>query len=215
MNFTLFSGVSEQPRLPHDPSTESFELRAVAGPDIWRTPSCAGGRDDFNGPIYATPLALNSFKKAKVTVSANFHAPYSQGGLILFMPESDPTVDTDGQSSRLHVSPSTWIKAGIELVDDQHFASVAAGKPYSDWSLTRLGESTATFELKKTNGSLWVYVTGSDGQRTPLRKLTWVFDMKPQRDIWVGVAACMPKGDGTPNGGSLAVQFKDFSITTE
>ncbi|OBS18922.1 hypothetical protein FPOA_10647 [Fusarium poae] len=215
MNFTLFSGVSGQPRLPHEPSTESFELRAVAGPDIWQTPACAGGRDDFNGPIYATPLVLDSFKKAKVTISANFQAPYSQGGLILFMPEADPTVDIDEQSSHLRASPTTWIKAGIELVDGQLFASVAAGKPYSDWSLTRLGESTATFELEQTNGSLWVYVTGSDGQRIPLRKLTWVFDMKPQWDVWVGVAACMPKGDGTPNGGSLAVQFRDFSVTTD
>ncbi|CAG1994719.1 unnamed protein product [Fusarium graminearum] len=215
MNFTLFSGTSEQPRLPQDPSAEPFELKAVAGPDIWRTPSSAGGRDDFNGPIYATPLSLDSFKRAQVTISANFQAPYSQGGLILFMPESDPTVDADGQSSRLHESPSTWIKAGIELVDDQLFASVAAGKPYSDWSLTRLGENTATFEMEKKNGSLWIYVVGSDGNRTPLRKLTWVFDMKPRRDVWVGVAACMPKGDGTANGGSFAVQFRDFGITTE
>ncbi|GKU08753.1 unnamed protein product, partial [Fusarium langsethiae] len=194
---------------------ESFELKAVAGPDIWRTPSCAGGRDDFNGPIYATPLAIDSFKKIKVTVSANFQAPYSQGGLIMFMPESDPTFDVDGRPSRLRTSPSTWIKAGIELVDDQLYAAVAAGKPYSDWSLTRLGEGTATFEMEKINGSLWVYVVGSDGKRTPLRKLTWVFDMKPERDIWVGVAACMPKGDGTSDGGSLAVQFRDFSVTTE
>jgi regulation of enolase protein 1 (concanavalin A-like superfamily) len=62
---------------------------------------------------------------------------------------------------------------------------------------------------------LWIYVTGSDGQRTPVRKLTWVFDIEREEDVWVGVAACMPKGDGSENGGSLKVQFSDFSITTE
>jgi regulation of enolase protein 1 (concanavalin A-like superfamily) len=147
-------------------------------------------------------------------VSARFVASYSQGGLIFFLPKSDPTPDAQGQI-RLSSSPGTWIKAGIEHVDNELFASVAAGKPYSDWSLTRLGENTATFEMEKTNGSLWIYVTASDGRRTPLRKLTWVFDMEPQSKIWVGVAACMPKGDGTTDGGSLAVKFRDFCINTE
>ena len=214
MDFKLFSGVAQQSHLPADPSSEPFELHATPGPDIWRTPACAGGRDDFNGPIYATPLSLNSFKSAKVTVSADFVASYSQGGLILFLPDSDPTTDAAGNTS-LSSSPGTWVKAGIEHVDDELFASVAAGKPYSDWSLTRVGESTATFEMEKRNGSLWIYVTGSDGRRTPLRKLTWLFDMQSQNKIWVGVAACMPKGDGTTNGGSLAVRFRDFCINTE
>ena len=213
MNFKLFSSVAYQSLLPVDPSSECFDLHAVPGPDIWRTPACAGGRDDFNGPIYATPLHLNSFKSAKVTISADFVASYLQGGLILFFPDSDPSPDAAGKI-HLSSSPGTWIKAGIEHVDGELFASVAAGKPYSDWSLTKLGESTATFEMEKINGSLWIYVTGSDGRRMPLRKLTWVFDMQPQNKIWVDVAACMPKGDGTTDGGSLSVSFRDFCIRT-
>ncbi|KAL4723049.1 hypothetical protein ACLX1H_010290 [Fusarium chlamydosporum] len=214
MEFKLFSGVAHQTPLPPDPFSEAFELHAVPGPDIWRTPTCAGGRNDFNGPIYATSLSLNSFKGARVTVSADFSASYSQGGLILFAPHSDPTLDV-AEQIHLSSSPETWIKAGIEHVENELFASVAAGQPYSDWSLTRLGEDTATLEMEKVNGSLWIYVTDSGGRRTPLRKLTWVFDMEPQNKIWVGVAACMPKGDGTTDGGSLAVQFRDFCIRTE
>lgn len=214
MDFKLFSGVAQQSSLPADPFSKPFELHAVPGPDIWRTPACAGGRDDFNGPIYATPLSLSSFKSIKATVSADFVASYSQGGLILFLPDSDPKPDAAG-NIRLSSSPGTWIKAGIEHVEDELFASVAAGKPYSDWSLTKLGESTATFEMEKINGSLWIYVTGPDGPRMPLRKLTWVFDMEPQSKVGVGVAACMPKGDGTTNGGSLSVSFRDFCIRTE
>ncbi|KAF4443175.1 hypothetical protein F53441_11484 [Fusarium austroafricanum] len=214
MEYTLFSGVSGQSRLPDDPSAEPFELHAKPGPDVWRTPSCAGGRDQFDGPIYATPMPLNSFKSAKVTLSSDFPAAYSQGGLILFMPESIPITKTDSQTN-LQESPGTWIKAGIENIDGVMFASVAAAKPYSDWSLVKLNESTATFEMEKSKGSLWIYVTGSDGQRTPVRKLTWVVDTAPEKDVWVGVAACMPKPDGSENGGALKVQFRDFSITTE
>ncbi|KAI1055518.1 hypothetical protein LB506_011438 [Fusarium annulatum] len=206
MKFTLFSGVPSQPPLPENPQAEPFELIALPGPDIWRTPSCAGGRDDFNGPIYATPIPLASFKSAKVTISSDFPGNYSQGGLILFMPETESQL-------RLEESPRTWIKAGIEKVDGEFFASVAAAKPYSDWSLVRLGESCATFEMEKAKGSLWIYVTGQDGRRTPVRKLTWVVDVAPENDIWIGVAACMPKGD--ESGGMLKVQFRDFSITTE
>ncbi|KAF5627693.1 hypothetical protein F25303_10703 [Fusarium sp. NRRL 25303] len=214
MKFTLFSGVPSQPPLPENPQSEPFELIALPGPDIWRTPSCAGGRDDFNGPIYATPIPLASFKSAKVTISSDFPGNYSQGGLILFMPETIPITQADSQL-RLEESPRTWIKAGIEKVDGEFFASVAAAKPYSDWSLVRLGESHATFELEKVKGSLWIYVTGQDGRRTPVRKLTWVVDVAPENDIWIGVAACMPKGDGSQSGGMLKVQFRDFSITTE
>ncbi|EWY82890.1 hypothetical protein FOYG_14975 [Fusarium oxysporum NRRL 32931] len=214
MKFTLFSGVPSQPSLPENPLSESFELVALPGPDIWRTPSCAGGRDDFNGPIYATPIPLNSFKSAKVTISSDFPGNYSQGGLILFMPESIPTTQTDSQL-RLEESPRTWIKAGIEKVDGEFFASVAAAKPYSDWSLVKLSESSATFEMEKAKGSLWIYVTGQDGKRTPVRKLTWVVDVAPENDIWIGVAACMPKGDESQSGGMLKVQFRDFSVSTE
>lgn len=206
MKFALFSGVPSQLPLPENPQAEPFELIALPGPDIWRTPSCAGGRDDFNGPIYATPIPLASFKSAKVTISSDFPGNYSQGGLILFMPETESQL-------RLEESPRTWIKAGIEKVDGEFFASVAAAKPYSDWSLVRLGESCATFEMEKAKGSLWIYVTGQDGRRTPVRKLTWVVDVAPENDIWIGVAACMPKGD--ESGGMLKVQFRDFSITTE
>ncbi|KAF5606410.1 uncharacterized protein FSUBG_6017 [Fusarium subglutinans] len=140
MKFTLFSGVSNQLSLPENPQLEPFEVIALPGPDIWRTPSCAGGRDDFNGPIYATPLPLSSFKSAKVTISSDFPGNYSQGGLILFMPENIPLTQTDSQL-RLEESPRTWIKAGIEKVDGEFFASVATAKPYSDWSLVRLGKA--------------------------------------------------------------------------
>ncbi|KAM0315043.1 hypothetical protein ACHAPQ_011668 [Fusarium lateritium] len=213
MNYSLFSGVPDQPDLPADPSSKPFTLAAVAGPDVWRTPTCAGGRDDFNGPIYATSLTLNSFKSAKVTISGDFKTAYSQGGLILFMPDC-PAADIAGKKT-LNKSPDTWIKAGIERVDGQLFASVAAGKPYSDWSLVKLDQGRATFEMEKSKGSLWIYVTGPDGQRTPVRKLTWVFDTQRKEDIWVGVTACMPKGDGSENSGSLKVQFSDLSIKTE
>jgi regulation of enolase protein 1 (concanavalin A-like superfamily) len=210
MTFTLFSGTPGQSPLPANPQSEPFELVAIPGPDIWRTPSCAGGRDDFTGPTYATPLPLASFKSAKVTISSDFPGNYSQGGLILFMPETIPITQNG-----LEESPRIWIKAGIEKVDGEIFASVAAAKPYSDWSLVRLEDSWATFEMEKVKGSLWIYVTGRDGRRRPVRKLTWVVDVAPENDIWIGVAACMPKGDETESGGVLKVQFRDFSITTE
>ncbi|KPA37040.1 hypothetical protein FLAG1_10167 [Fusarium langsethiae] len=126
------------PRIPEE------GLSAVTGPDVWRTPASAGGRNDFHSPIYATPIALNSFKSVKVAISGDFK-----------------TTDIAGNKG-LEKLPSIWTKAGIELVDDQFFASVTAGRPYSDWSLVKLDQNRATFKMEKSKGSLWIYVAGSN-----------------------------------------------------
>ncbi|CAF3454314.1 unnamed protein product [Fusarium graminearum] len=139
-----FSKAPDQFRLSADPLAEPFSLSAVTGPDVWRTPASAGGRNDFHSPIYATPIALNSFKSVKVAISGDFK-----------------TTDIAGNKG-LEKLPGIWTKAGIELVDDQFFASVTAGRPYSDWSLVKLDQNRATFKMEKSKGSLWIYVAGSN-----------------------------------------------------
>ncbi|KAM0226987.1 hypothetical protein ACHAP5_012276, partial [Fusarium lateritium] len=94
-----------------------------------------------------------------------------------------PAADIAGKKT-LNKSPGTWNKGGIKRVGGQFFASVAAGKPYSDWSLVELNQTRASFEMEKSKGSLWIYVTGSDGQKTPVRKLTWVLDTHKEEDVW-------------------------------
>ncbi|KAJ0123650.1 hypothetical protein J7T55_012116 [Diaporthe amygdali] len=213
MDFTLFCGIPEQPVLPKDPSSDSFSLVSPAGSDIWRVPATAGGRDEFSGPIYATPLPLNSFRKASVTVSADFKTPYAQGGLVLLLPGTVRRSQNKDQTT-FESSPQQWIKTGIEYENNAFFASVVAANPYADWSLAPIGVSKATFDMEKKHGALWIFVTTPGGQRIPLRELTWVFEEDDDREVWIGVAACMPKGDASGNGGKLSVHFEDFKVVT-
>lgn len=214
MTYTLINGAAGQSTLPKDPTSEgSFTLSALPGSDTWHVPKISGNRDDFNGPTYATSLPLSSFKKASVTVSANWASQYAQGGLTFFLPGSIETYTDSEGVTKFKSSPQVWIKTGIELEEGITFASVVAANPYSDWSLLPWKQDKAKIELERVKGSLWVYVTGQDGQRIPIRQLTWVFDQEEEKgDVWVGVFTAMPKPDGSADGGKLDVKFEDFTI---
>ncbi|ETS77201.1 hypothetical protein PFICI_11075 [Pestalotiopsis fici W106-1] len=215
-DFTLFSGTSSQPPLPKDTQEQTFTLSATAGSDIWRTVKAAGGRDDFNGPIYATKVPLKSFQHAAATISADFQTPYAQGGLIIFFPGRSAiiTQNEDG-TTVFETSPEWWIKTGIEFENGSLFASVVTANPSADWSLALLGTNKATFEVERSHGALWIYVTKQNEPRVPLREVTWVFENENDgREVWIGVAACMPVGEKDSGGGDLNVLYENFSLRT-
>lgn len=214
-DFTLFSGTSHQQSLPKDAREEAFTLSSAAGSDIWRTVKAAGGRDDFNGPIYATKLRLKSFQHAKVTISADFQTPYAQGGLIIFSPGRSKITRSENGTTIFETSPEWWIKTGIEFDKDSLFASVVTANPSADWSLASLGTNKATFELERSHGALWIYVTKENGSRVPLREVTWVFENEDDgREVWIGVAACMPVAGNDSSGSDLNVSYEGFSLNT-
>lgn len=85
--------------LPHDipDLSKPFALTTGPGTDVWDKPPST---HSFNAPIVYQTTTVGQFKRARVTVSADWKDKYDQGGLVLVIsPESE---------SR------QWVKSGIE-----------------------------------------------------------------------------------------------------
>jgi regulation of enolase protein 1 (concanavalin A-like superfamily) len=200
-----------------DPSTppqqlgpnSTFTLIAKSDTDIWRKPPST---DVFNAPIIYKSLPISSFRRARITVSANWTTLYDQGGLLFVIPgKSD---DDSGSQKR------RWIKTGIEFCGGRPCMSVVVADHWADWGLSSLPEGAGgkvTVEIerdgKEMDGTMRVLVVGEDQQKTPVREVTSVFwDVDESQECWVGAYAAKPS-----NGGSskyLEVTFTGFEIET-
>jgi len=176
---------------------QPFDITCAPGTDIWDKPPSV---HSFNAPIIYRPTTVSSFKSAKATFSANWGDQYDQGGLCIVITDSTSTC--------------RWVKTGIECLEGEPQVSTVAKDRWSDWSLRPLladSENGATIELENaSDGSLWVWLLGKDGQRKPLREVTWWGDLEPDAECWVGVYAAKPAPHGEKN--DLMVQFQDFSV---
>jgi len=178
-------------------STKSFTLKPDNPTDIWRKPG-PPEISTFNAPIIYKTIALSSFKRASVTVSANWGTLYDQGGLVFILPSQGSGAD------------GKWIKTGIEFYAKEVYVSTVTKDQWADWSLVQAGvkngnQVTLEMERNPEEGTLWIYAVDG-GKRIPLREVTWILSEKEQ-DIWVGVYAAKPN-----EGGDLVVEFKDWEL---
>lgn len=186
-------------KLPHKLS-EPFDITCPSHTDVWNKPPSI---HSFNAPIiYQHLQSLKTFKSAQVTVSASWTDKYDQGGLCMIM-------------NPLALGPKqTWIKTGIEFLNDQAHVSTVATSTWSDWSLTPIpdqGSTSATVKMESNeDGSLWVYMIRSDGSSTPIREIAWWADLDKDSDCWLGVYAAKPAAVDS----SLSVHFKEFNLET-
>ncbi|KIW55069.1 hypothetical protein PV05_07381 [Exophiala xenobiotica] len=175
----------------------AFDITCPPGTDLWDKPPWTHSK---NAPIIYRSITKDAFKSAKVTVRASWKDLYDQGGLCLVIRSSDST---------------RWVKAGIEFVNGSPNVSVVAKDRWSDWSLRPLlSESTdgATIEMENaSDGSLWVWLLG-DGQRYPLREVTWWGDLEKTTECWIGPFAAKPAPHGEKN--DLVVHFQGLLIQT-
>ncbi|KPI41121.1 uncharacterized protein AB675_8068 [Cyphellophora attinorum] len=174
--------------------TKPFDIRCPPGTDVWEKPPST---HSFNAPIIYKTTTVGAFKKARVTVSANWRDRYDQGGLALVV-----NLDAGRQ----------WIKSGIEYENDECNVATVATSKWSDWSLMPVkDQAKATLELERiSDGSLWVWLVGNGGKRSGLREVTWWSTLPEDAELWVGVMAAKPAPNGEKE--DLVVHFEDLSI---
>ncbi|KAI1620237.1 hypothetical protein EDD37DRAFT_169705 [Exophiala viscosa] len=191
-----FSSINFEHKIPD--LKGSFDITCPPSTDIWDKPPST---HSFNAPIIYQTTTKDALKSAKVTASASWKDKYDQGGLCLVIKSSDTV---------------RWVKTGIEFVNGQSNVSTVAKDRWSDWSLRPLlSESSkeATIEIESADdGSLWVWLLSSDGQRSPLREVTWWGDLDGQTECDIGVYAAKPAPHGEKD--DLVVHFDGLDIQT-
>lgn len=201
------------PGHPPSPLPDNFTLCAPPGCDIWRKPPSL---DAFDGPICYRTLPLSTFRRARVTVSAEWRTLFDQGGLCLILPSTPDS--TTGNIRR----EKKWIKTGIEVYNDTPHVSTVACDRWADWGLWPLEGGKVTVEMErevadgKLTSTLWVYVVEGE-RRRPVREVTWVFDGVDEGkggDCWVGVYAAKPTKDEDDEKRQLKVVFNGVRIET-
>jgi len=137
----VFSGLNVEPEsIPED--LDVFELTAREGTGLWRKPA---SRDTSTAPIIFTALRY-PFISAEVTVSADWRLEWDQAGLVLFtgaplgdVVQPPPELDDAPPPYTPTVSPSRWVKIGLEYIDNTpHLSSTHAAGCNADWSLIPL-----------------------------------------------------------------------------
>ncbi|KAL6253391.1 hypothetical protein RBB50_001115 [Rhinocladiella similis] len=177
--------------------TKAFDITCPPGTDLWDKPPATHSN---NAPMIYKTTTKGALQSAKVTVSAEWKDKYDQGGLCVII--------RSGGNTR-------WVKAGVEFVHEKPHVSVVAKDRWSDWSLRPLASassSSATIELENaSDGSLWVWLL-ADGQRLPLREVTWWGELDGKTECWVGPFAAKPAPHGEKD--DLIVHFEDLAIKT-
>lgn len=72
------------------------------------------------------------------------------------------------------------------------------------------GGRAATIEMvREADDSLWIYLV-EGVQKSPIREVTWIFQEEGVEEVWVGVYAARPGGEG----GELSVHFGHLIVDT-
>lgn len=174
----------------------SFSIGASPSTDVWAKPPAT---HRFNAPILYKTLPLKSFKRARVSIVAEWKVLYDQGGLIV-------VINGKGDESQRQ-----WIKCGIEFTSNKPHVSVVAKDRWADWSLTAVpsGGQAATVELvREEDNTLWVYLI-EGVSRVPLREVTWAFEHGEAAECWIGAYAARPSSSTTDD---LVVDFRHLIV---
>lgn len=140
--------------------------------DFWRKTHSGAIAD--NGHFYYQTVAGNF--TAEVKFSGQYRDLYDQAGLMLRHDES------------------TWLKCGIEYVNEIYNASVVITHDFSDWSVTPLKENPAAMWLRLVwhQPTIEVYYS-LDGAVYNMMRQAY---LTTANELQVGVMACSPTGSG-------------------
>jgi regulation of enolase protein 1 (concanavalin A-like superfamily) len=173
----------------------NFSIKAGPSTDVWEKPPST---KSFNAPILYRAIPLKYFKRARVSITANWKTLYDQGGLILVIHKSD--------------GERKWIKTGIEFTHGKAHLSTVVKDRWADWSLLPVpsGGGAATIEVaRESDGSLWIYLVEGIS-RAPIREVTWVFEDEASAECWIGPYVAKPAKDGD----DLVVDFRHLIVET-
>ena len=151
--------------------------------DFWRKTHYGFIRD--NGHFYYQEVTGNF--RADVKIIGKYEVLYDQAGLMIR--END----------------LTWLKCGIEFVNDVQYASAVVTRDYSDWSVVQLPQNTAYLwlRLERFEGAVEVKYSLDCEQYTMLR----LAYLSEAQTLQVGPMCASPEREG------FQVVFEDFQIT--
>ena len=208
------------------PTTMTYDqpitIHARPKTDLWRIPP---NTDVDNAPtvLISSPIDINKFHSARVTVSVNWTTLFDQGGLILFIPDGDTTI---------------WLKTGIEVLAGRPYVMSVATTQWSDCATVPLGKGNGgkvTIQVERQMkegekvGSLWIYTIDEERrEKVPIRQINWWFrhnileqenskatsGSEDNRRLFIGVYAArptVPAGEGKENE-ELVVKLEGFEV---
>lgn len=162
---------------------QSLKMQVTAKTDFWRKTHYGFTVDD--GPFYYAQMGGEFEVEVKIT--GQYKTRYDQMGLMIRKDEQ------------------TWIKTGIEYVDNQLNLSAVVTHETSDWNMLPLSTNPGSVWLKVLRRLDAVHISYSlDGEDYTLMRLAYFPDNTP---VKVGLMAASPDGDG------FEALFEDFKIT--
>lgn len=172
----------------NEPASWSDEggLTITAEPDtdFWRTTHYGYDRD--TGHVLGVPLTGDFCLLAAFT--ADYAAQYDQAGIAL------------------RVDERNWIKAGVELVDDEFQISTVVTRDFSDWSVVPAGPITrVTISAAREGDAVTVRYGLGDDEPTTMLRLAY---FPPEVAVLAGVMVAAPTGPG------FAARFDRVQVTT-
>lgn len=198
MSSTIFNAINLKHSLPN--LDTNFDITCSASTDIWDK-SYNGGRSihQFDAPLIYRSTTKGAFVSARVTVSSSMWKDrFDQGGLCIVVKAPDRT---------------RWIKTGIEVEWGVPNVGSVVKDDWADWSVHHLSfvKSKVTIEITVQNdGDLWVHALGPDGQKAPLRQITWWSAVPEEAEVLVGPYAAKPAPNGEKE--DLVVHFENLEI---
>ena len=180
---------------------DGSSIRMLTSPnsDFWRRTHYDFIRDDGNFLRVDNPtLNIASNLILQVSFKGKYEKLYDQAGTMLRSGEG------------------TWIKTGIEYVDQVKFASAVVTREFSDWSTNPLSSldnnDWFTIRVELLKGDVKVeYALGENPSNFHLLRIAHLFDTmdeNAENGLQVGLFAASPQN----NDGFEAV-FKSFSLT--
>ena len=164
-------------------TANSLKMQVTPKTDFWRITHYGFTVDD--GPFYYAQMG-GEFE-AVVKITGQYKTRFDQMGLMIRKDEQ------------------TWIKTGIEYVDDHVNLSAVVTHEHSDWNMISLPDNPGSVWLKAVRRLDAVEISYSlDGQSFAVMRLAYFPANAP---VMVGMMAASPDGDG------FEALFEEFRIT--
>lgn len=153
--------------------------------DFWRL--TAGGYIQDSGHFYFERRKGDFWAEAKF--SGEYQTLYDQAGLMVRLNET------------------TWMKCGIEFIEEKQHVSAVVTRDTSDWSLVALSFNPSALWLRVTRAGNTIEVHYAlDGSHYQMLRQ---FSLPQEEMLDVGLMCASPAGTG------FVVTFEDFSIQPE
>lgn len=153
-------------------NNNSLEMFCTPKTDYWRITHYGFTVDD--GPFYYSTYGGEFEVKVKIT--GEYKHRFDQMGLML------------------RIDEETWVKTGVEFVNNKYNISAVVTNKKSDWSVIELDTSPKSIWIKAIRRTDAVEIMYSlDDENYKMMRLAYFPENKP---VMVGMTAASPDGEG-------------------